>query len=57
MKTIRITTTLTCDDDAYEKEIKALKDQILDGSFQREMKHSNDGFKKVTATIEIIKEK
>ena len=54
MKTFRITYTATVTDDFFKDEGVEIKNEILSGKMQREMK-SSEGVKKVVITFEEIK--
>ena len=60
MKTVKITMTLTVTDEYFETELKKMKNEILCGKYQREIKEGyskrkGDAVEKVTMTFEEIK--
>ncbi len=52
MKIVRITMTMTVSEDMYEKELKEVKQNILSGEFQKEIKDNQKGVEKVKITFE-----
>jgi hypothetical protein len=52
MKTVKITITARMRDDLYDNHFKDLKDEILSGKFQRELKGEKEGMEDVKVTYE-----
>lgn len=60
MKTVRITYQFTMTDELYEEEFAELKDEILCGKNQKDLKDSTASYRrgmiKIKATFELIKD-